>query len=320
MPRYLTAKVAQYAVLVAAALTLNFAAPRMMPGNPLVLVAGGDVSTLDPADQRALLAELGLDRPLGEQFARYLGQIASGDFGYSFHQKRPVAQILAERVGWTLLLAAIALSLATAVGLALGALAAWRRGHALDVALLAVFVFLESVPSFWLGMIAIALFAGQLHLLPSFGVSTPGRLPEVGDVAVHLVLPVAVLTVVQTGGTFLVTRYATLAALGEDYVTVARAKGVGGRLLLFRHVLRNALLPVFTVVMLNLGVAVGGATVVETVFSYPGVGRLLYEAVLGRDYPVLQAGFLVITLAVIAANLFADLIYPALDPRVRTRA
>jgi peptide/nickel transport system permease protein len=200
-------------------------------------------------------------------------------------------------------------------------LAAWKRGRRGDIGLLGLFVFLESLPSFWVGMLLVALFAVQWPIFPAFGATTSWAgytgWESVRDILRHLVLPVTTLTVVSVSGTFLVARYSMLSVLGEDFITVARAKGLGERQVLFRHVLRNAMLPVATVFTLNLAFAFGGATVVETVFSYPGIGRLIYEAVMNRDYPILQAAFLLITVMVVAANILADLVYPLLDPRVR---
>lgn len=319
MQAALTRKLPQYATLLAAALLLNFFLPRAMPGSPLVLFAGGDAQNLTPAQQHALLQQLGLDRPLIVQFGSYLSNVAHGDFGFSYQEKRPVRDIIADRLKWTLLLVLTSLVIATFAGVTLGALAAWRRGKRIDLLLLGGASFLQSVPAFWVGMIFIAVIAGQLHLLPSFGISTPGAPLQVGDVAAHLVLPAVTLALAQVGGTFFVARYAMLNVLGEDYIRTARAKGASERRVFFVHGLRNALLPIVTDVTLNLGFAIGGATVVETVFAYPGMGLLIYQAVLGRDYPVLQASFLVLTVAVLAANFASDLVYPLLDPRLRRR-
>jgi peptide/nickel transport system permease protein len=169
-------------------------------------------------------------------------------------------------------------------------------------------------------MILVAIFAVQLRMFPTFGARDPYSglegLAYWGDVARHLVLPVTTLILITVSATFLTMRASMLSVLGEEYITVARGKGLGERQILFRHAVRNALLPVATVFLLNLGQLVAGATVIETVFSYPGVGRLMYEAVLARDYPMLQGGFLVITISIVVANMLADLAYPLLDPRV----
>jgi peptide/nickel transport system permease protein len=231
--------------------------------------------------------------------------------------------MIGERLPYTLLLVGAALVFATVLGAALGAVAAWRRGTPVDLGTLGVAMLFESMPSFWLGMILIAVFAAGLGWFPIFGATTAGASlagwPLLVDRARHLVLPLATLTLITIPGTYLIMRYSMLSVLGEQYIATARAKGVAEHLVLRRHAVRNALLPVATVAMLNLGFVASGATVIETVFSYPGLGRLLYEGVLNRDYPVLQGAFLIVTVSVIAANILADLIYPFIDPRVRRR-
>lgn len=321
MARFLTGKGAQYALVLLFAVTLNFLLPRMMPGSPLIFLAGEDAGFL-AAEQRAqLLHAFGLDQPLWRQYFLYLRQLARGDLGYSFQQSRPIVQIIGDRLPRTVLLVGLSLIVATLIGVAWGLLAAWRRGSAFDIGSLAAAMVFESTPSFWLGMIFIAVFAAGLRWFPIFGAQTAGAAlagwPLVVNRARHLALPLATLTLITIPGMFLIMRYAMLSVLGEQFVATARAKGLAERRVMVRHAMRNALLPVATVFMLNLGFIVSGATVIETVFSYPGVGRLLFEAVLARDYPVIQATFFIITVSVIAANLLADLLYPVLDPRVR---
>jgi peptide/nickel transport system permease protein len=321
MWRHAAGKSAQYALVLIATITLNFLLPRMMPGSPLAFLAGGDVGLLTPEQRAQFDAFHGLDQPPGRQFVTYISHLARGQFGYSFQRGRPVAAMLGERLPWTLLLVGLGLAAATAIGVALGALAAWRRGSAADLASFGAVILFESVPSFWLGMIFIAVFAARLGWLPIFGAGTAGVAlhgwANLADRARHLTLPLTTLVLVTIPTLFLTTRYSMLSVLGERYIATARAKGVPDAGVLRRHAVRNALLPVATVFMLNLGFIVGGATVIETVFSYPGIGRLLYEAVLNRDYPVIQGAFLVITFSVIVANLFCDLLYPLIDPRVR---
>lgn len=313
----------QYLLVLLLTIALNFVLPRMMPGSPLVFLAGEDVGFLTTEQRAQLYALYGLDQPLWRQFVTYVANLARGELGYSFQRGRPIADLIAERLPWTLLLVGLSLVLATAAGVALGALAAWRRGGPLDLGALATAMLFESVPSFWLGMIFIAVFAARLGWFPIFGAGTAGTALSgaglVADRARHLALPLATLTLITVPATFLIMRYAMLSVLGEQYIATARAKGVPEGRVLRRHAVRNALLPVATVFMLNLGFVVSGATVIETVFSYPGVGRLLYEAVLNRDYPVLQGTFFIVTLSVIAANVAADVLYPFLDPRVRRR-
>ncbi len=323
MWRFFAGRGAQYLLVLALTITLNFALPRMMPGNPMVFLAGEDVGFLEPEQRAQLYALYDLDQPQWKQFLTYIGNLARGDLGYSFQRGRPIAHMIGERLPWTLLLVGASLVFATLLGAALGAVAAWRRGTPLDLGTLGVAMLFESMPSFWLGMIFIAVFAAGLGWFPIFGASTAGASlagwPLLVDRARHLVLPLATLTLITIPGTFLIMRYSMLSVLGEQYIATARAKGVAEHLVLRRHAVRNALLPVATVAMLNLGFVASGATVIETVFSYPGLGRLLYEGVLNRDYPVLQGAFLIVTVSVIAANVLADLIYPFIDPRVRRR-
>ncbi len=321
MTSFIAGKLGQYLLVLWIAVTLNFALPRLMPGNPLALLAGEEVNLLTSQQRAQLMASVGLDQPLLVQYGRYLQNLAQGNFGYSFQKNKPITTILADRLPWTLLLTGLSLFFSTIIGVTLGTMAAWKRGERGDVGLLGFFVFLESLPSFWVGMLLVALFGVQFPIFPTFGAVTPWVTLEgwahVEDILRHLALPLATLTIVSMSGMFLVARYSMLAVLGEEFITVARAKGVSERNVLFRHALRNALLPIATVFALNLAFAFGGATVVETVFSYPGIGRLVYEAVLNRDYPVLQAAFLMITVMVVFANILTDLLYPLLDPRVR---
>lgn len=316
-------RIAQYLLVLVAAVSLNFFLPRAMPGSPLQFLAGEDVAMLPAAERQALLARTGLDQPLPHQYVKYVASLARGDLGYSYQANKPVLTMLVERLPWTILLTGSALLLSTLFGVIVGALAGWRRNHFLDHAAVSVSIFLDSVPTFWLGMMLVALFAVQWPLFPVFGALTPWSnltgWAYVADVAKHLVLPTVTLTLASLSGTFLVMRYSLLAELGEDYIRTARAKGVAERRVLYKHALRNASMPVFTVFMLNLGTLVGGAVVIETVFAYPGLGRMLFEAASNRDYPLLQGAFLLITLSILVSNVLADLVYPLLDPRVRVK-
>lgn len=315
------ARFAQYAVVLWVAVSLNFLLPRLMPGNPLALLAGTDIVALTAEQRAALLAEAALDRPLPEQYVRHLGDLTRGDLGYSYQRRAPVTAMIAERLPWTLLLTVTAESTAILLGVTLGALAALRRRA--DAPLLTTIVAFDALPVFWVGMVLLALFAVTVPMFPVFGAVTPGdRLGGaawLADVARHLVLPFTTLVIGALAGPFLVTRAAMSAVLGEPFVTAARARGATSRQVLWRHALRNALLPVTTFGAMNLASAIGGAMLVETVFSYPGVGRLLYEAVLGRDYPVIQGVFLLITVVVIGANALVDASHAWLDPRLHHR-
>jgi len=312
------------------AVTMTFALPRLAPGGPLDYLLGQDIAIATPMQKASLLAQFGLDRPVPEQYVRYLAGIATGDLGTSVRQGVPVTRVLARRLPLTLALAIPAIVLSVVAGTVLGVVAAVRRAGRVDAGLLGVLLGLESMPAFWLGMVLIAVFAAGLGWLPSFGVASPGGVGEGGgggvagfdsaaavDAMRHLVLPVATLTLVSIGPTFLIVRGAMLATLAEDHLAYAVARGLPRRWILLGHALRNALLPMWTHLALVVGAAFGGAVVVETVFSYPGIGRQIYDAVLARDYPVLEGAFLVLATAVIGCNLVADLTYPLLDPRVR---
>lgn len=314
-------RVGQYVLVLIVAVSLNFMLPRIMPGSPLALLAGEEVGRLSPEERAQVIAEAGLDQPVWVQYFTYWKNIFTFDFGYSFRLGQPINELILDRLPWTLLVTLIALAVGAVIGTALGAFSAWRHGRPIDVGLLSAMISLESTPSFWLGMLLIAFFAVQLGVLPSFGAETPAagldgfaRLADIGE---HAILPVLTLSVLAVPSVYLTMRYSMLSVMGEDFIRTANAKGLSTRRILFRHVARNAIIPVVTVLALRAGFAFGGTVIVETVFSYPGLGRLVFDAVSGRDYPVMQATFLIFTLAVLAANLIADLIYPRLDPRAR---
>lgn len=320
--RFFLSRVGQYAIVLAVAISLNFFLPRLMPGSPLALLAGVEPSELTQEERQALISEAGLDQPMIVQYFRYWGNVLTFNFGKSFRMNEPIGDLILDRLPWTLLITLTALLLSSLIGIALGVLAAWRRGRASDVASLNTMIALESTPSFWLGMLFVALFSVTLGWLPSYGAVTPGATlspwETIVDVAAHAAMPILTLTILSVPGIFLTMRYSTLSVMGEDFIRTAQAKGLTNTQVLSRHVVRNAIVPVSTVIALRLGFAFGGTVVIETVFSYPGLGRLVFEAVSSRDYPVMQATFLVFTIAVLVANTLADLLYPRLDPRTRT--
>ena len=318
--RRLALKLPQYVLIVLVAATANFALPRLMPGNPVLVLLGEDAGRLPPEVIAAELADLGLDQPLLTQYGRYMSGLAQGDLGYSFRHRRAVSTLLRERLPWTILLVGTAIVISTILGVALAAFAVWRRGRRRDTASIAFCTFLESTPPFWIGLLLLIWFGANLKLLPLFGsvsVDETTGLARVGDVLLHLVLPAATLVLSSVGATFLLARASLLGVIRDDYVLVARAKGLRERTIAFRHALPVASLPIATSVLLRVGSVTGGAVIVERVFSYRGVGTLLLEASFGRDYPVLQGGLLVLTVIVVGVNLLGDLLYPRLDPRVR---
>lgn len=316
-------KLTQYLLVVLVALTINFALPRLAPGDPLTYFLGAEINSITAQQKAQVKQELGLNYTVWEQYTRYVTGIFKLDLGSSTKYGKPVVHVLREKLPWTLLVVLPAIVFSALIGIAGGAYAAWNRGKRRDLFLLTGFLALESMPGFWIGMLLIAIFSVHLGWLPSFG-AVPlyhmgGTFSYIIEVVKHLVLPIITVTLASVGANFLLTRSSMLESLGQDYIQMAEAKGVSQRKLIFRHALRNALLPVYTRITMSLGVLVSGAVVVETVFSYPGIGRLLYESVIARDYPMMQGVFLLITLGVICANLLADLTYPLVDPRARTR-
>jgi len=247
---------------------------------------------------------------------------ARGDLGQSYRYSggRSVLEVLAEHFAWTLLLVLVSLTLAVLIGCSLGAWSAWRHGSKSDLALVTLFFALRSVPSFWLAMLFIPVFAVGLGWLPvgdSYSFPRLAGWAGVIDVAHHAVLPIIVLTLAYLPTAFAIMRTSMLGEIGADYIRTARAKGVPERLVLYRHALRNALLPVVTLIAIDLGQLLGGVVLIETVFNYRGLGSMMFEAVKSRDYPLLQGGFLLFTIVILTINLIVDLAYERLDPRVR---
>lgn len=313
---------AAYVAVVLIALTINFALPRLAPGDPLAFLLPEDVlAEMTEEDQAQVLAEFGLDRPVIVQFGDYAAGVFTGDLGISVTFGAPVWSVVLDHLPWTLLLMGWSLALSALFGTALGVLAARHRGGLRDIGTTVVVLFLGSAPVFWLAMLLITVFSARLGWLPSFGAvpltAFPGSSDYVWGIIERLIMPVTALTIVQTSGVWLTGRSSMAIALARDYVTFAHAKGLPERQVFWQHALRTAILPIYTNVMIGVGGLLGGALVVETVFSYPGIGSLIVSGVEARDYNLLQGVFLVATLSVIAANILADLTYPFLDPRVR---
>lgn len=314
-----------YAVTFFLAITLNFILPRAMPGEPLALIAGDAVRQMGAQRIAELRRAYGLDLPLHEQYLRYLGRLARGDLGMSYRYSggQSVSQVLADRFAWTLLLVSLSMALATVAGSVLGALAANSRGTARDLGITGALYALRSMPPFWLAMIFISVFAVTLRWFPSgdtYTLPRPTGLAGVWDVLRHLILPMSVLALSYMPTAYAIMRTAMIGVLSSDYIRTARAKGVPHRGVLFRHALRNALLPVLTSFVLDLGQMLGGATLIEVVFNYRGIGNMMLEAVKTRDYPLLQGGFLLFAAGVIVLNLLSEWLYQRLDPRVRDRS
>ncbi|MGW6546494.1 ABC transporter permease [Streptomyces massasporeus] len=319
-PRYLAGKVAGAAVSLLAVLVTSFFLFRLIPGDPVKTMTGGrQVSAEQLAAYRA---EFGLDLPLWRQFTDYCGKALTGDFGTSYQFRAPVIDKITEALPNTLLLTGTAFVLYTALGIFLGTRSAWRHGRLGDRVNTGLALTLYSIPSFWLGLLLIIVLSVGIGPLPGMfptgGMESGGEegLGHVLDVAHHLVLPVVTLVAVEYGQTLLVTRSALLDEMGSDYLTTARAKGLRDDLVRRRHAVPNALLPTVTLIFINLGRTVAGVILVETVFSWPGLGGLFYQALSVPDLPLVQGLFFVFAAAVIMMNTLADLVYPLLDPRV----
>lgn len=315
--------VLSYLVTLWTVLTLNFFLPRLMPGDPLAALLDPSSSdyVFDPEVRAALASYYGLDRPLLEQYGRYLLGAFTGDLGRSIRLNRPVADLILSHLPWTLLLVGTALLLSSALALLGGTEAAWRRGSRADRTLVATNILLANIPVYFTGMMLILLFGARLRWLPMAGGRTPfARYPSVFtaalDVARHLILPALTLTLAMLGAKFLLVRNTMVTVLGEDFMLVARAKGLPEGWLKWRHAFRNAVLPFVAHLAAHAGMAVTGAVFIETLFNYPGMGRLIFESVTARDYPVIQGVFLVVSVVVLTANLAADLLNARLDPRV----
>lgn len=286
---------------------LVFLMSTFSPGDPVVAMLGESAQGISREALEELRTQLGLDRPLPAQYAAYVTGLLRGDLGTSIRSRRPVLTEIADRLPATIELAVAALAVAVALGVTLGVVAAVRKRTWVDGAAIAVALVGVSVPVFWSGFLLMIVFALELGWLPASGRGT----------VFHLILPA--LTVGVSSAAFIarITRGAVLEALGQDYVRTAHAKGVAPRRVVARHALRNALLPIVTVVGLQLGGLLGGAVLTETVFAWPGVGRMLVDAILARDLPLMQGSVLVISLIFILVNLAVDLSYAAINPKVR---
>ncbi len=336
--RYLLKKLGWAIFTVGFVIVLNFFIFRVLPGDPAR--AGVRDPRLTQEAQQAIRVRFGLDKPvincfeslnplrlgdcmvnpLDTQFFIYVGNLLQGDLGISYHSNRPVQDVLAERLWNTLLLIGGGQILAIILGMALGIIAAWKARTPVDYTALLFSLLAWSLPTFWLGIVL--LFWGSQQVgLPVGGKATPGLVTDnlwqtLSDVGSHMILPTLTYTIVFLGEYMLIMRSTLLDVLAEDYILTAKAKGLSTFQILKDHALKNAMLPLVTIIALNLGFTVAGAIQIEAVFSWPGLGGMIYEAVVRRDYPMLQGAFLLITVSVIVANMVADLLYSTLDPRV----
>ncbi|HWR40439.1 MAG TPA: ABC transporter permease [Patescibacteria group bacterium] len=323
---YLAGRAGEYAITLLVILAINFALPRLLPGDSFAYITGSTSSAdyagaLDAHSQKVLRAYYGLDLSLQEQFVLYLSQLAVGDLGYSHFFKVSVNQLIAERLPWSMLLVVTGVFVALVVGVALGVLSAWRRSGNMDRGLWALLTALRSVPSFFLGSLLLLIFSVHWNLFPLFGARDmtliyPTALERMEDILHHLTLPALTLAMGEVTGKYLLTRAAMLDTLREEYIMFSRARGFSDTAVMFRHALPNALIPVITHTGMRLGVMMGGMIFVESLFGYPGMGKLFVDAMSARDLQVLQSGFLMTSVVMVVMNLALDLVYVRLDPRV----
>ncbi len=319
----LAAQLAKAVAVVFFIATLNFALVHSAPGDPAAVMAGQSGAT----DQKFLdevRAEYGLDKPVLTQLGAYLGKVARFDLGFSYRQRRPVLDLILERLPATLFLTVTAFILSLAGGISLGTLAGVRAGTLADTGITILSLVLFATPIFWLGLMLVLVFSVQLGWLPAFGYESIGAgytgLVRMADIARHMILPSVTLGLFYLALYSRLMRSSILEVSHQDYIKTARAKGVPEGRVIRNHMLRNAILPIVTMAGVQAGTLIGGSIVVETVFAWPGLGRLTFETVLQRDYPVLLGIFLVLSILVIAFNMLTDLIYSLVDPRIGTIA
>jgi peptide/nickel transport system permease protein len=326
--RPLIHKLGFYVLTAWAAITLNFAIPRLMPGNAVDGYLAQMRGRVSPQAIDALRIAFGgsTHQSLFSQYASYLNQLAHLQFGTSLtYFPEPVSTVIRQSLPWTVILVGLTTVIAFALGTLLGVIAGWRRGGRLDGILTPFGAFVSSMPYFWLGLIVVTVFAVNLRWLPASGGYSPNQTPGfdggfLRSAVSHAVLPAITIIVSAVGAWLLGMRNMMLNTLGEDYIMLARAKGLSNSRIMFAYAARNAILPNIAGFALSIGFVVSGAILTEVVFSYPGIGDVLFQAINNRDYPLMQAVFLIITLAVLLANLVADICYVWLDPRARRAA
>ena len=319
--KYISKKIGQLILTLYIIATVNFLLFRVLPGGPLRLLArAGHMS----ADALQRLEELfGLDKSLGMQYLIYLKNTLMGQFGISITYRRDVIEVISERLFNTLLLLALATIVVIFIGIGSGIIAAVKRGKKVDKIFVVTSMVGWSLPTFWTGLMLIMVFGVYLNVLPIAGIVTPGVDHSttgalIADYARHLILPTVALVIVDMAQFFLITRNSLVDVLTEDYILTAKSKGLSSNMILWKHALPNSMLPIITTMALYVSLVIGGAIQVETVFSYPGMGQLMFDAVLKRDYPILEASFFLLAMVTVVANFISDILYMIVDPRVKS--
>ncbi len=312
-----------YVIALTALLVLNFILPRMLPGDPLQAIYGDEaLMTMSPTMQAELIHRFALDQTWSEQFVAYMLALLHADLGYSYFYHTSVVSVIAGVLPWTLLLTSLAFVISTLLGSLLGIESGYRRGSKQDGRLLGLMMFISGFPDFFVGILLLLAFGVWLAWLPLSGALTPYSgftgLQLITDIAQHITLPLTALVLVRLTAAYLFSRGAMVGIMGEPYIRTARAKGCSDIVIRYRHAARSAILPMVTAAGLSFTHVVGGVLFIETVFSYPGLGSLLYKAVLTRDYPLLQGILLLAAILVLLVNFVTDLLCVRLDPRLST--
>lgn len=319
--REMRKRILHYLLLLALVITVNFFLPRLLPGSPIKTLTGEEVGSLTAAEKQGILAAYDLDKPLGKQFLLYLRNLFTLNWGNSYSKRQPIWRLIRSRTGWTLLLAGSNLLISTVIGSLLGLFAASHRQSRRGAAALIGSTVISSLPSFWVAMILLSVFGAQLGWFPLYGAyDLWGKYTGFArflDILRHLALPLITMVFTSFMMFFTTARYGALQVLSDDYIKMAYMRGISPGRVRGAYVLRNTWIPVFTMVMLDVGYLLSGSVLIETVFSYPGLGSLMQEAVRARDYPLIQYTFLVSSTLTIFAMFLADLCQPLVDPRLR---
>lgn len=316
-------RVFEYIITLLVVVTLNFLLPRAMPGDPfLFLSSEQDEAVLYSAEQRQQYLEYyGLDKPILQQYFIYLGKIIKGDMGYSLYYNEKVSSIILRRLIWTFFLVITTVIISTILGILLGSVSAWYRNKSVDKILFFNLIIFSEIPSFLIGLVLLFVLAAGLNLFPLSGAISHFKnfntvWEKIFDILHHAVLPIMALSIARLGSSYLLSRNSVTSVLDKDYIRTAKAKGLSKASIIIKYVIRNALLPIVTRVFISFGSLVGGAIMVENVFAYPGLGSLMRESVMVRDYPLIQGIFLVVSILVLTFNFLADLVYKIIDPRI----
>lgn len=308
-----------YSILLAIVIVVNFFIPRMLPGSPVGTIIGGEnAGDMTAAEKMGILESYDLDKPLPEQFVIYIKDLFTLNWGDSFSKRQPILELIGSSVGWTLLLATTNLFLSTLIGTALGAISALRRKKKQDLPIVLGTTLVSSVPSFWVAILLVAIFGVQLGWFPIYGAYSMWEnytgIQAVWDVISHMILPITAMVLTSLMTFFTTSRFSVLSTISQDYVRMARIRGVPSRRVHIFYIMRNTLIPIFTVVMMDVGMLLSGSVLIETVFAYPGLGTLMHDAVAARDYPLIQYTFLLSSVLTIVALFLVGVLYKKIDP------